>query len=56
MHERLQVAGAHYYVMHTDRSDPATVPPRHVLVRLVTSFATAEGDIDKFIGLAKASL
>jgi threonine aldolase len=56
LHERLQVAGAHYYVMHTDRSDPATVPPRYVLVRLVTSFATTEGDIDKFIGLAKASL
>jgi threonine aldolase len=56
LHERLQVAGAHYYVIHTDRSDPATVPPRHVLVRLVTSFATVEGDIDKFIGLAKASL
>jgi threonine aldolase len=53
LHERLQAAGAHYYVIHTDRTDPATVPPGHVLVRLVTSFATSEADIEKFIALAK---
>src|SRR6266849_4388701 len=51
LHERLQDAGAHYYVIHTDRTDPATVPPGYVLVRLVTSFATTESSIDKFISL-----
>jgi threonine aldolase len=53
LHERLQAAGAHYYVIHTDRTDPATVPPGHVLVRLVTSFATTEAEIEKFAALAK---
>jgi threonine aldolase len=55
MHERLQAAGAHYYVIHTDRTDPATVPSGHVLARLVTSFATSEADIEKFISLAKST-
>jgi threonine aldolase len=53
LHERLQAAGAHYYVIHTDRTDPATVPSGHVLVRLVTSFATTEAEIEKFAALAK---
>jgi len=55
VHERLQAAGAHYYVIHTDRSDPATVPPGYVLVRLVTSFATTETSVDKFIALLKST-
>lgn len=53
LHERLQAAGAHYYVIHTDRTDPATVPYGHVLVRLVTSFATTESNVDNFISLIK---
>jgi threonine aldolase len=55
LHERLHAAGAHYYVIHTDRTDPATVPPGHVLVRLVTSFATTESSIDKFVSVVKAT-
>jgi threonine aldolase len=51
LHERLQAAGAHYYVIQTDRTDPANVPSGFVLVRLVTSFATAESSIDNFISL-----
>jgi threonine aldolase len=51
LHERLQAAGAHYYVIHTDRTDPAAVPSGCVLVRLVTSFATTESSVDKFITL-----
>jgi threonine aldolase len=51
LHERLQAAGAHYYVIHTERTDPAMVPPGYVLVRLVTSFATTESSVDKFIAL-----
>src|SRR6266852_2582691 len=55
LHERLQAAGAHYYVIHTDRTDPATVPPAYVLVRLVTSFATTESSIDNFVSLVKST-
>jgi threonine aldolase len=53
LHERLQAAGAHYYVIHTDRTDPASVPSGHALVRLVTSFITTEAEIEKFAALAK---
>jgi threonine aldolase len=53
LHERLQAAGAHYYVIHTDRSDPANVPAGFVLARLVTSFATMESSVDNFIALVK---
>lgn len=53
LHERLQAAGAHYYVIHTDRSDPANAPPGFVLARLVTSFATTESSVDNFISLLK---
>jgi threonine aldolase len=56
VHARLQAAGAHYYVIHTDRTAPENVAPHHVLVRLVTSFATTEDHIDDFISLAKQSL
>jgi len=55
LHERLQAAGAHYYVIHTDRTDPATVSPGYVLVRLVTSFATTESSVDKFIALVEST-
>ena len=53
LHEHLQAQGAHYYVIRTDRTHPATTPRDHVLVRLVTSFATSENHIDKFLSLAK---
>jgi threonine aldolase len=55
MHQRLETAGAHYYVSGSDRTDPDTVPPHHVLARLVTSFATTNADIEKFVALAKQS-
>jgi threonine aldolase len=55
LHERLQAAGAHYYVIHTDRTNPAMVPSGHVLVRLVTSFATTESSVDNFISLVKST-
>jgi threonine aldolase len=54
LHERLQAAGASYYVIHTDRTDPATVPPGYVLARLVTSFATTESGVDNFVSLVKS--
>ncbi len=53
LHEKLQAAGARYHVIQTDRSDPARVPEGVVLVRLVTSFATTEQSVDKFVSLVK---
>lgn len=55
LHERLQAKGAHYYVIRTDRTHPKTTPRGHVLVRLVTSFATTQDNVDTFIELAKQS-
>jgi threonine aldolase len=56
LHERLQAAGASYYVIHTHNSDPTAVPSGYVLVRLVTSFGTTESSVDKFISLVKSTL
>jgi len=53
LHERLQAAGAHYYVIHTELTDPTAVPAGHVLVRLVTSFATTEDSVDRLISHLK---
>jgi threonine aldolase len=64
LHERLQAAGAHYYVIHAD-PPPCTLPQAgegreggtsgHVLVRLVTSFATTEASVEDFISLVKSA-
>jgi threonine aldolase len=49
-HERLQAAGAKYYVMQSQSLPAATmVDSGTVLVRLVTSFSTTESDIDRFV-------
>jgi threonine aldolase len=53
LHERLHAADAHYYVIHTEFTDPATVPAGHVLVRLVTSFATTEDSVERLISHLK---
>jgi threonine aldolase len=55
LHDKLQAAGAQYHVVQTDRSDPANVPERFILVRLVTSFATTEQSVDKFVSFVKQS-
>ena len=49
---KLKAAGANYYVRNSDSLD---VGPDNVLVRLVTSFATADEDIERFVGLCKKS-
>jgi threonine aldolase len=49
---KLKAAGAHYYVRKSDSLD---VGPGNVLVRLVTSFATEDEDIERFVGLCKKS-
>ncbi|MEA2981824.1 MAG: threonine aldolase [Alphaproteobacteria bacterium] len=48
---RLKAAGAHYYVRHSE-SLPARLQPHQCLIRLVTSFATREDEIDQFVTLA----
>jgi len=49
VHERLTGAGASYYVRHRAGLDSGD----SVLVRLVTSFATAEAEVERFIALAR---
>jgi threonine aldolase len=49
---RLKAAGAAYYVRHSDSLPPGvSIGPDQVLVRLVTSFATTEAEIDRFAAL-----
>ncbi|HWM45859.1 MAG TPA: beta-eliminating lyase-related protein [Xanthobacteraceae bacterium] len=52
-HARLGHAGARYYEMRS-RALPrqAAQPPGAVLVRLVTSFATSEDEVDRFVAAA----
>jgi threonine aldolase len=49
---RLKAAGASYYVR---KSEDLDVDADTVLVRLVTSFATRDDDIDRFVALCKKS-
>jgi threonine aldolase len=49
---KLKAAGAHYYVRNSDTLD---VGADNVLLRLVTSFATEDGDIERFVSLCKKS-
>jgi threonine aldolase len=49
---KLQAAGAHYYVRSSESLD---VGAENVLVRLVTSFATEDSDIERFVDLCKKS-
>jgi threonine aldolase len=54
LHAHLQAAGAQYYAFHSDSLPGGKdIPAGHVLVRLVTSFATTEADIEAFAGHAK---
>jgi threonine aldolase len=48
---RLKAAGASYYVRHSE-SLAVPLPPDHCLIRLVTSFATREDEVDRFASLA----
>ena len=52
-HARLSKANARYYVMKS-RGLPAghVLPDGAVLVRLVTSFATSEAEVDQFVATA----
>jgi threonine aldolase len=49
---KLKAAGANYYVRKSEGLDIGTGT---MLVRLVTSFATKEDEIDRFVGLCKKS-
>jgi threonine aldolase len=53
MEARLRGAGARFYVRHSDSlPDGSVAGGDRVLVRLVTSFATREEEIDQFVALA----
>jgi threonine aldolase len=49
---KLKAAGASYYVRNNDSLD---VGAENVLIRLVTSFATVEDDIERFVNLCASS-
>ena len=50
VHERLQAAGARYYVMQSESLPKgAKTAPEALLIRLVTSFRTTDADIDRFV-------
>lgn len=55
IHKRLQDAGATYYVMESESLPKPVAVDRDglLLVRLVTSFATTDADIDRFVLIAK---
>jgi threonine aldolase len=50
VHERLQAAGARYYVMQSESLPKgAKTAPEALLIRLVTSFRTTDAEIDRFV-------
>jgi threonine aldolase len=50
---RLKAAGAQFYVRSSDNlPESVTIEADESLVRLVTSFATREAEVDKFLALA----
>jgi threonine aldolase len=54
IHARLSAAGAAYYARRSaSMPDGTALAPGDVLARLVTSFATAETEIDRFAEIAK---
>jgi threonine aldolase len=53
---RLKAAGATYALWSKEFLPPGrTVAPGHKLVRLVTSFATTDADLEKFVGIARGT-
>jgi threonine aldolase len=51
---RLRAAGATYYARHSDSlPDGIAMAPGDVLVRLVTSFATTDTEVDRFVELVR---
>jgi threonine aldolase len=50
---RLTASGAQFYVRHSESlPGPIKIAPDHRLIRLVTSFATRNEEIDRFVELA----
>ena len=48
----LKAAGATYYIRHSDSLPGGRqIAPGDMLVRLVTSFATTEAEIERFVAL-----
>jgi threonine aldolase len=53
--QRLRAAGAAYGSWPLEFLPAQAAKPQHKLARLVTSFATSDGDIEKFISLARGT-
>lgn len=52
---KLKSAGAAYYVRpNTQAGDDVKIGPDQMLVRLVTSFATVDAEVDRFVALVRA--
>ena len=52
---KLKGAGAAYYVRrNTLAGDDVAIAPDQMLVRLVTSFATTDAEVDQFVSLVRA--
>jgi threonine aldolase len=51
---RLRDAGAVYYPWRTAANAGVSLPEGAVLARLVTSFATTSGEVDRFVAIARA--
>ena len=52
---RLKAAGASYYPWTTDARSNGVAPPRDAtLVRLVTSFATTDDEVERFMEIVRA--
>ncbi len=52
---KLKAAGAAYYVRpNALAGDDVTIGPDQMLVRLVTSFATVDAEVDRFVALVRA--
>jgi threonine aldolase len=48
----LRAAGASYYIRHSDSLPPGIhAGPDEMLIRLVTSFATTEAEVEQFAAL-----
>jgi threonine aldolase len=53
-HDRLQAAGARYYVMQSNSlPESVKIASDSLLIRLVTAFSTTEADIDRFVVIAQ---
>ncbi|HET9902190.1 MAG TPA: low specificity L-threonine aldolase [Xanthobacteraceae bacterium] len=54
--DRLRAAGAQYYAWPREALPQAVIPPGHRPVRLVTSFATTQDEVERFLAIVRSAL